>query len=156
MLKPPDLIGHINLNLAVGSASDAKDVIPVKPISPFQRMRDPKTREAHEVAVLLPPQKTVHEDEITSYKEDEFLRDHAFFVQPTTFEAGPGSDKLTLRSKIDDLEAEVTRLREQLGKAKSVNDLMWDTVVQRSLGQEKVKEAANSGDEERRRKRGRT
>lgn len=59
MLKPPDLIGHINLNLTVGSAADARDTIPIKSVTPFQRMRDMKTREAHEVSILLPSQHTV-------------------------------------------------------------------------------------------------
>lgn len=55
MLKPPDLIGHISLDFTIGNnAADAKDVVPVKPIIPFQRMRDAKTREAHDVAMLLP------------------------------------------------------------------------------------------------------
>jgi pre-rRNA-processing protein IPI3 len=59
MLKPPDLIGHFNLSLAVRSSADIKDVIPVKPVVPFQRMKDPKAREAHEVTMLLPPQEIV-------------------------------------------------------------------------------------------------
>ncbi|KAG5647909.1 hypothetical protein DXG03_007833 [Asterophora parasitica] len=151
MLKPLDLIGHVNLTLTAGSTGDAKDVIPVKPVSPFQRMRDPKTREAHDVSVLLPAQRTTYSDDL--YADDELLRDHAFFVQPSSATAASGTDKLTLKSKIDDLEAEVTRLREQLGKAKSVNDVMWDTVVQRTLGQDK---ALDGVDDERRRKRGRT
>ncbi|KAF5373264.1 hypothetical protein D9615_007472 [Tricholomella constricta] len=151
MLKPPDLIGHVNLNLTVGNISDAKDVIPVKPISPFQRMRDPKTREAHDVLILLPAQRSVHSEE--TYETEQFLRDHAFFVQPSSITDAPGTDKLTLKSKIDNLEAEVARLREQLGRAKTVNDVMWDTVVQRTLGQDKT---VDGNDEERRRKRGRT
>lgn len=57
MLKPPDLIGHISLSLSAGS--DAKDVIPVKPVVPFQRVRDPKARDTHEVLMLLPVQETV-------------------------------------------------------------------------------------------------
>lgn len=59
MLKPLDLIGHISLHVNVGSAADAKDVVPIKPVLPFQRMRDPKTREAHEVSILLSSQKRV-------------------------------------------------------------------------------------------------
>lgn len=59
MLKPPDLIGHVNLSLAVGSSADLKDIIPVRPVAPFQRMKDPKTREAHDVAILLSPQVNV-------------------------------------------------------------------------------------------------
>jgi pre-rRNA-processing protein IPI3 len=58
ILKPPDLIGHISLSLAINSVADAKDVIP-KPVSPFQRTRDAKAREAHEVPMTLPAQKTV-------------------------------------------------------------------------------------------------
>ena len=59
MLKPPDLIGHVNLNLAVGSLADLKEIIPVKPVAPFQRMKDPKTREGHEVMMVLRPQSAV-------------------------------------------------------------------------------------------------
>ncbi|KAG6865701.1 hypothetical protein C0991_012517 [Blastosporella zonata] len=154
MLKPPDLIGHINLSLSVGSAADAKDIIPVKHVSPFQRMRDPKTREAHEVGLLLPPQNQIEEDE-WSYEMNELRRDHAFFVQPSSVSAAPGSDNLTLKSKVEDLEGEVTRLREQLGKAKTVNNVMWDTVVQKTLRQEAASDSIEP-DDERRRKRGRT
>ena len=44
MLKPPDLVGHISLSLNVAS-SDSRDVMPVRPVSAFQRMRDASTRE---------------------------------------------------------------------------------------------------------------
>ncbi|KAG6890965.1 hypothetical protein C0992_011724 [Termitomyces sp. T32_za158] len=154
MLKPPDLIGHINLNLSVGSAADAKDIIPVKHVSSFQRMRDPKTREAHDVAILLPPQKMLLEDD-WSYGNDEFLRDYAFFVQPSSVAATRGTDNLTLKSKVEDLEMEVARLREQLGKAKSINNLMWDTMVQKTLRQEVDNVSSESTNDETRRKRGR-
>ena len=56
MLKPPDLMGHISLSLA---PADAKDVIPVKTVSALQRTRDIKTREAHEVSLLLLAQNIV-------------------------------------------------------------------------------------------------
>ena len=59
MLKPPDLVGHVSLNLGAGNAADARDTVPVRSVAPFQRMRDPKAREAHEVAVMLPPSRTV-------------------------------------------------------------------------------------------------
>ena len=52
MIKPPDLVGHISLEIQVGA--DTKDIIPVKPIFPFHRMRDAKARDAHEVNVMLP------------------------------------------------------------------------------------------------------
>lgn len=54
MVKPPDLIGHIALEFRSGSSNDPKDTIPVKPVMPFQRMRDPKTRDAHEITTMLP------------------------------------------------------------------------------------------------------
>ena len=58
MIKPPDLIGHISLDFRVGIA-DTKDTIPVKPVMPFQRMRDAKARDAHEVTMMLPSYNTV-------------------------------------------------------------------------------------------------
>lgn len=64
MLKPVDLIGHVSLHVNVASATDAKDTIPIKPVLPFQRMRDPKTRETHEVSILLPSQKFVRRAEM--------------------------------------------------------------------------------------------
>jgi len=172
MLKPPDLIGHISLSLAVNSVADAKEVIPVKPISPFQRTRDAKVREAHNIPILLLAQNTVsahtmnyepslnvcircpqmYEDEASSYTAEELHRDHAFFVQPSSFSSTPGFH-VSQQSKITDLEAEIQRLQEQLGKAKSVNDVMWDTIVQRAVGQSKITE--DPGEGERKRKRGR-
>lgn len=59
MLKPPDLVGHVSLSLSTTSTSDMKDVIPVKPVAPFQRMQVPKAREDHEVALILPVQPDV-------------------------------------------------------------------------------------------------
>ncbi len=58
------------------------------------------------------------------------------------------------------LEAEIVHLREQLGKAKGLNDTMWDTVVQRVIGQTKAKstsgDVTSSAESDRPRKRGRT
>ena len=54
MLKPPDLTGHISLNLNTASAVSAKDVMPTRPVAPFQRVRDAKARNAHEVLMMLP------------------------------------------------------------------------------------------------------
>jgi pre-rRNA-processing protein IPI3 len=60
MLKPPDLIGHVSLNLSTSaSTADLRDVVPIKPVMPFQRIRDVKNREAHEVSMLLPVQNDV-------------------------------------------------------------------------------------------------
>lgn len=48
LLKPPDLIGHVRLDV------DKDGGIPVRPIVPFQRMREARPREAHEVTMMLP------------------------------------------------------------------------------------------------------
>lgn len=93
----------------------------------------------------------------------EFLQDHAFFVQtPTTTTTGGAT--VSLQSRVTSLEAEVSHLREQLGKAKGVNDVMWETVVQKVIplaqGKEKKSHASTSAntdidDSDRRKKRGR-
>jgi pre-rRNA-processing protein IPI3 len=177
LLKPPDLIGHISLSLE--SASGGTDAIPVKPVVPFHRMRDVKSREAHEISILLPIQHTVsptHEETVLTYTDisqttaqnpitvhtptsHEFLREHAFFVQPPSA-AAEGSTSVSLESHVTSLEAEVSELREQLGKAKGVNDAMWETIVQKVIplanGREKGSTAGDDEAElERRRKRGR-
>lgn len=130
LLKPADLVGHVSLN--IGSTRGGIDAIPVKPVSPFQRMSDAKNRDAHEVSVLLPVHDTPsieHPYNITSL---EFIRDHAFFVQtPSTTTTGGTS--MSLQSRVTSLEAEVSELREQLKKAKGVNDIMWETVVQKVI-----------------------
>ena len=174
MLRPPDLIGHISLNLGVSGAADAKDTIPVKHVSAFQRMRDPKSREAHELPMLLPKENDVctsvnavtpfgvdrfmlypqmYKDEMSSYALEELQRDHAFFLQSSTYPSAPGLGDMSLQSKVANLEVEVERLKKQLGKAKSVNDIMWDTIVQRAAGQGEVTE---DSEKEHTRKRGRT
>lgn len=56
LLRPPDLVGHVSLTLAAGT--DTREV-PVRPVAPFQRMRDARTRELHEVAMMLPPRSAV-------------------------------------------------------------------------------------------------
>jgi pre-rRNA-processing protein IPI3 len=62
MLKPPDLIGHVSLSLSTSvSASDLRDVIPIKPVLPFQKIRDAKNRETHQVSILLPAQDSVRD-----------------------------------------------------------------------------------------------
>ena len=94
------------------------------------------------------------------------LRDHATFVQTSGMNGGVTS--VSLQSRVAELEAEVGQLREQLGKAKGINDTMWETVVQRLVAEGKERAKAQSSDslmavdnedergEERRRKRGRT
>ncbi|KAJ8515714.1 hypothetical protein ONZ45_g6887 [Pleurotus djamor] len=147
MLKPIDLIGHVNLSLSTTN-TDIRDVIPVKPVAPFQRTRDAKAREAHEVATLLPVFDSPLESGTLEYTQEEFLRDHASFVQPTLNSPQssiPAADSGSLQNKVADLEAEIRQLKEQLGKAKHINDTMWETVVQRVInGQPKDKEPSTN------------
>ena len=75
--------------------------------------------------------------------------------------------RVSLDSRVNELENEVARLKEQLGKAKGINDVMWDTVVQRLAAEGKEKKSPKGGatveaegaeqeESVRRRKRGRT
>jgi len=116
-------------------------------------MKDVKARDAHEVTLMLP----VQEEASLSYEysQEELLRDYSFFVQPAEAE----SSGMSLRSRVTELESEVVKLRDQLGKAKGVNDMMWETVVQKLVPQgSKEKERAGvelAEESTRRRKRGR-
>lgn len=64
ILKPVDLVGHISLNLHVNGTAESKDVIPVRPIQPFQRIKDAKSRDAHETAVMIPAVRCVSDVDI--------------------------------------------------------------------------------------------
>lgn len=103
------------------------------------------------------------------YSMEELLRDHAVFVQTTDgARAGAQRTGVSLQSRVTELETEVGMLKDQLSKAKGINDAMWETVVQRlvSQGKEKQQEQETAGvngaamdvdaeDQERRRKRSR-
>ncbi|KZT10047.1 WD40 repeat-like protein [Laetiporus sulphureus 93-53] len=159
LLRPPDLVGHVSLSLATGM--ETKEMV-VRPVAPFQRMRDAKPREAHEVLVMLPPQSAAHAETFFSYSREEMLRDHAYFMQGSTSGSG-SSTNISVQSRVTELEGEIAKLREQLGKAKSINDTMWETVVKclvAGVDQDKQYESNdNDGKEDdesgRRRKRGR-
>jgi pre-rRNA-processing protein IPI3 len=74
-----------------------------------------------------------------TYSAEELGRDHSFFVDRSAHSGDAG----TLQSRVAELEAEVTLLKDQLGKAKGVNDMMWETVVQRVLANGKSKSKEN-------------
>lgn len=64
------------------------------------------------------------------------------------------------KDKISELEAQVAQLKEQLGKAKGINDAMWDSVVQHVMTgengkQDKIESTEDGGGDSRRRKRSR-
>ncbi|RXW12812.1 hypothetical protein EST38_g13043 [Candolleomyces aberdarensis] len=163
MMKPPDLSGHVSTNFKVGASADLKDTIPVKPVVPFQRTRDVKAREAHEVLVLLKNKTAPPPDFCGFYESEDFSKEHAFFVQPVSANNSSSSatNTASLQSRVQDLEYEVEQLRVQLSKAKGVNDAMWDTVVQRFVDQGRSSGGTSSENEDpedskRNRKRGRT
>ncbi|CAK5273820.1 unnamed protein product [Mycena citricolor] len=123
------------------NAAGTSSMVPVRHVAPFQRMKDAKARETREVTMTL---STPAKDESVLYSPEALLRDHEFFVKATG-----GGDTVSLQSKVTELESEVARLREQLGKAKGINDAIWETVVHKV-----VKPDAVSGEPQR--KRGRT
>lgn len=65
-------------------------------------------------------------------------------------------ESIAAKHHISELSAEVAHLRELLGKAKAINDGMWDSVVQRIVDSQKEQAQDGEGDDElRRRKRSR-
>jgi pre-rRNA-processing protein IPI3 len=100
-------------------------------------------------------------DEASSYSTEELLRDHAYFVQPLAAVKNGDFDPASLKSKASELESEVESLRDQLCKAKDINDAMWDNVVKRLVSQIKDPELPANGnnesmeDDQRRKKKGR-
>lgn len=83
-------------------------------------------------------------------------------MQPAAAAAAGVANPIELNTKVVELEAEIEKLREQLGQAKSLNDDMWEKMVKKVvLGKEKEKESSSpegsqdTDESERRRKRGR-
>ena len=60
------------------------------------------------------------------------MRDYSAFVQNPD-SGGAQASGVSLQSRVIELEAEIQKLRDQLGKAKSINDTMWDTVVRKVI-----------------------
>ncbi|KAG9125795.1 Pre-rRNA-processing protein ipi3 [Ceratobasidium sp. 392] len=124
MLKPVDLQGHATIN---GGGASVKEPIPLRPVVPFQRMRDPKAREAHEpMVMILPGLKEV--SPLSEPEDAEILAGQAYFLGAKTYQ-GIGAGQHVVNSRVTELETEVARLRADLGKAKGINDSMWDMVV---------------------------
>ncbi|KAH9975991.1 WD40 repeat-like protein [Lactifluus volemus] len=149
LLKPLDLVGHVHLG------GDKDGGIPVRPILPFQRMREARSREAHEVTMILPHAQKVRllarVYSVTAYSREELLRDWEFFVRPRPARDGNGDDDDALPAaraadgdgRVTELEDEVARLKMQLARAKGINDVMWETLMQNMSA--KGKEPAASG-----------
>ena len=175
LLKPPDLIGHVQLG------GDKDGGIPVLPIVPFQRMREARPREAHEVTMMLPHARNVcffslisvsfipsalrqsTHDSVTTYSREELLRDWEFFVKSrpnASVENGALSAAPQLDGRVTELEDEVARLKSQLARAKGINDVMWETLTA-AQGKElaapgQVSDSNEDAPDGRERKRGKT
>ncbi|TFK51715.1 WD40 repeat-like protein [Heliocybe sulcata] len=157
MMRPPDLVGHVSLQLAPGAGmgnAGQGEVTSLRSVVTFDRTRDPRKREAREVGIILPVQDEAPYIHPGDYPDDDFSRDHAYFTQQMVPAASDASVSVPIQSRIAELEAEVQRLRDQLGKAKGVNDVMWKTVVKKVL--KEGKGSGRDGVEERTWKRGRT
>ncbi|KAG8694445.1 Pre-rRNA-processing protein ipi3 [Ceratobasidium sp. 395] len=124
MLKPVDLQGHATIT---DGGVSAKEPIPLRPVVPFQRMRDPKAREAHEPMMIILPGHG-ETPSLNDSEDAEILAGQAYFLGSSVHQ-GTGAGQHVINSRVTELEAEVARLRADLGKAKGINDSMWDMVV---------------------------
>ena len=104
-------------------------------------------------------------ESITEYPESELLHDYSYFVHPMdpTAASEPTESITATSERVSELEEEVARLRGLLGKAKGINDAMWETIVQGALekAREKSGQMETNGDaareeDGRTKKRGRT
>ncbi|KAH7335164.1 WD40-repeat-containing domain protein [Rhizoctonia solani] len=105
-----------------------KDPIPLRPVIPFQRMRDLKARETHQVMVMIPPR--VEQPKSRSINSDEVFAGQSYFLSPQSHSRRAG---LSSNARVAELEEEVTQLRAALGQAKGINDSMWETMVHTML-----------------------
>jgi len=155
MMRPPDLVGHVSLQIGISNGSrnvGQGDVMSLRSVVPFDRTRDPRKRETREVGMILPIQDDSSYIDPGEYPDDELFRDQAYFTQQMVPTAN--GVNVSMQSRVAELEAEVLKLRDQLGKVKSMNDVMWETVVKKVI--KEGKEGVPDGVEERKRKRGRT
>jgi pre-rRNA-processing protein IPI3 len=140
--KPPDLVGCIQL--AALSGPNKEETIPVRPIQPFARTRDPKGK-PREVSVFL-PQRSVSPyvvwlqseryqyapQAVLPYDYQTFSSDQAYFASslaPSNTVAKAPNNAIELQARIGTLEAEVSHLKSQLDKAQGINDSMWEGIV---------------------------
>ncbi|KAG9047524.1 Pre-rRNA-processing protein ipi3 [Tulasnella sp. UAMH 9824] len=132
-LKPLDLVGQ----MTIGGPSPT-DNISVRPISSFHRIRDQASRDAHEVPITLPipTGKPVLRGALPPY---DFLADHRFFMDQQS--GATAESTQSLQTRITELESELASMKQNLAKAKGLNDAMWETVVSSVLGSENPRAA---------------
>ncbi|KAG9099962.1 hypothetical protein FRC06_004673, partial [Ceratobasidium sp. 370] len=61
-------------------------------------------------------------------EDAELLAGQAYFLGSNTHQSASAGQHI-VNSRVAELEAEVARLRTDLGKAKGINDSMWEMVV---------------------------
>lgn len=142
--KPIDLLGHVELNIQVRTGEES---IPIRPVLPFGRTRDVRGK-GREISIILPTRPVSHSpillyvhavlDECfwqgTSHVAYDPMEDYAYF---TTTSSSSRKQQEGANAKAERLESEVQRLKEQLGKARSINDAMWESLVQSKAGKAK-------------------
>ena len=69
---------------------------------------------------------------VSSYNYSMFSLDHAYLtncLSPSNTVANAPNNAIELQARIGTLEAEVSRLKNQLDKAQGINDSMWESIV---------------------------
>ncbi|KAG9057857.1 Pre-rRNA-processing protein ipi3 [Serendipita sp. 407] len=128
LLKPLDLLGHTQLSL---SGKALEDSVPIRPVMPFGRARDVKGK-GREVAIVLPKR-----TDPTNMEYDPF-EDHMYFSSRATLTISQTPANEDPQDKILQLEAEVKQLRMNLDRAKTINDAMWENVLQSVVAQSRA------------------
>ncbi|KAB5594826.1 Pre-rRNA-processing protein IPI3 [Ceratobasidium theobromae] len=127
MLKPIDLQGHTTIT---DSGVSNRESIPLRPVVPFQRMRDARAREIHQVMVMIPPRLKSRFPSTNSNSDAELLSGQAYFLGSQSRDIGQSEvGQNNSGARVRELEAEIAQLRAALGQAKGINDSMWETMV---------------------------
>jgi pre-rRNA-processing protein IPI3 len=101
-------------------------------------------------------------ESVTAYPREELLRDWEYFVQPRPAAENDALPAARPDGRLAELEDEVARLKSQLARAKGINDVMWETLMQSVAAQGKEMSAPDQAPDShedtdgRERKRGKT
>lgn len=142
LAKPPDLIGNAQLSL---NGNQGEEATPVRPVMPFGRARDVKGK-GREVSIVLPYQPV----RISRFKAKPILitgivqnnrrivynpmEDYTVLSSQRNMSTTDRDQKQhNSEARIEKLASEVEDLRRQLDKARSINDAMWENLVQATL-----------------------
>lgn len=142
LAKPPDLIGNAQLSL---NGNQGEEATPVRPVMPFGRARDVKGK-GREVSIVLPYQPV----RISRFKAKPILitgivqnnrrivynpmEDYTVLSSQRNMSTTDRDQKQhNSEARIEQLASEVEDLKRQLDKARSINDAMWENLVQATL-----------------------